>query len=142
MREPQFLALEEVLEIHADQLRRHGGAAGIRDWALLESALAAPQASWGGEFLHRDLAEMAAAYLHSIARNHAFVDGNKRVATLAAYTFLLLNGQELVADDESLEQFVLGVATGAVSKEEAAAFIREHCQPEPDAPQPASDPGS
>lgn len=130
MADPIFLVLDEVLQIHDDQLRRYGGAVGVREWGLVESALATPQATGGGESLHRDLAEMAAACLYHIARNRPFVDGNKRVATLAAYTFLLLNGQELVADETDFEQIVVEAATGARTKQEVADFIRNHCRPD------------
>ena len=77
--DPVFLTRTEILAIHADQLRRYGGAGGIRDEGLLDSALAAPQSAFGGEFLHAGLHEMAAAYLFHLVSNHPFLDGNKRV---------------------------------------------------------------
>jgi death-on-curing protein len=76
--EPDFLSVEDVIFLHDEQLVRFGGAAGIRDQGLLESAVGMPQASFGGEFLHADLFAMAAAYAFHIAQNQAFVDGNKR----------------------------------------------------------------
>jgi death-on-curing family protein len=90
--EPEFLTLDEVLGIHADQIRRYGGAAGIRDLELLQSALAMPQTTFDDEFLHGTLFEMAAAYLFHLARNHPFVDGNKRTALMCALVFLGLAG--------------------------------------------------
>lgn len=90
----EFLDLNDVLAIHADTIAQEGGSAGIRDIALIESAVAAPMASFGGEFLHRDLASMAAALMFSLIGNHGFVDGNKQVGTLAALIFLDVNGVE------------------------------------------------
>jgi death-on-curing protein len=89
-----FLSLEEVLEIHRQQIERYGGALGVRDLSLLESAIAQPQATFSAEFLHASVPAMAAAYLLHICRNHPFVDGNKRVAANAAITFLLMNDWE------------------------------------------------
>ncbi len=88
---PSFLSLDEVLALHADLVARYGGAQGVRDVALLESALAAPRATYGGEFLHGTVPEMAAAYLFHIVRNHPFVDGNERAGLLAAVVFLDVN---------------------------------------------------
>ena len=123
---PAFLTLDEVLEIHQDQIRRYGGSDGIRDQGLLESALAQPAATFGGNYLHADLAEMAAAYLFHIVQNHPFVDGNKRVGTVAAVVFLAMNDVELDADEEVFERMVLDVAAGRADKSRAAGFIRRH----------------
>ena len=92
MTEPEFLDLEDVLLIHEEQLAKYGGAAGIRDQGLLESALATPKATFGCGFVHEDLFAMAAAYAFHIAENQPFVDGNKRTGVLAAVVFLELNG--------------------------------------------------
>lgn len=92
--QPLFLTLDEVLEIHRQQIEYYGGAPGIRDLALLESAIARPQATFSAGFLHASIPAMAAAYLFHICRNHPFVDGNKRVAANAAITFLLMNDWE------------------------------------------------
>jgi death-on-curing protein len=121
---PTFLTLEEVLMIHGDQIKRYGGAPGIRDTAVLRSALAMPQAGAGGEYFHGDLFEMAAAYLFHLVMNHAFVDGNKRVGTAAAVIFLDLNGVEIAPSDDDLVELVLGVIAGQVSKAEVANFLR------------------
>jgi death-on-curing protein len=96
--EPAFLTLDEILEIHRDQITRYGGTTGIRDLGLLQSAAAMPAAAFEGRYLHGDLFEMAAAYLFHITCNHPFLDGNKRVGTVAAIVFLELNGLELEAD--------------------------------------------
>jgi death-on-curing protein len=127
--EPEFLALDEVLALHADLVRRYGGAAGLRDLALLQSALAMPEASYGGERLHGSQFEMAAAYLFHLARNHPFVDGNKRVALMCALVFLGLNGHRLDADADELYALVAGAAAGEVDKAAVAVFLRQHCVP-------------
>jgi death on curing protein len=125
---PIFLALDEVIDIHRDQLERYGGEPGIRDFGLLQSALAMPATSFGGEYLHATLAEMAAAYLFHIVMNHPFVDGNKRTGTVAAIVFLELNGLSLNTDEDELADFVLDVAQGKVDKTGIAAFISTHAK--------------
>jgi death on curing protein len=120
----EFLELAEVLEIHHDQLERHGGRSGIRDKESLQSALAVPAATFGGEYLHIDLAEMASAYLFHIVRNHPFIDGNKRTGTVAALVFLLLNGYHLRASNDDVIATVTSVAAGTMSKEELVLFFR------------------
>jgi death-on-curing protein len=127
--EPVFLTLDEVLAIHADQIRRYGRSHGVRDMGLLSSALAMPQASFGGVYLHTSLAEMAAAYLFHVAQNHPFVDGNKRAALAAALAFIWLNDQRLDAGEDELTELVLGIAAGRVSKSEAAVFISARLHP-------------
>lgn len=124
---PVFLTLEEVLEIHQDQLARYGGSDGILNSGSLESAIAQPQATFGGHFLHGDVFEMAAVYLYHIAQNHAFADGNKRVATVTAIVFLAMNGFELAVPDDDLEHLVMSVARGEARPDDVAAFFREHC---------------
>jgi len=88
MKGPLFLRLNEVIEIHTDQIARYGGSGGIRDIDLLKSAIAMPAATFGGKYLHSDLYEMAAAYFFQLVKNQAFIDGNKRFATVAALAFL------------------------------------------------------
>ena len=128
---PTFLAIDEVLEIHRDQIERYGGTTGVRDMGLLQSALAMPEAGSGGQYFHADLFEMAAAYLFHIACNHPFVDGNKRVALAAALTFLAMNGLAIgVRSSAAIERLVLSVASGTGSKAEVAAFFRKHASPE------------
>src|SRR5215470_3889144 len=90
--QPRFLGFDEVLTIHADQVGRYGGSPGIRDAALLRSAVAMPKAGTAGGYLHSDLVEMAAAYAFHIVKNHPFIDGNKRVGAVAVLVFLELNG--------------------------------------------------
>lgn len=125
--EPMFLSVEEVLELHTESLRRYGGTPGIRDQGLFESALGQPCASFGGEFLHTTLFEMAAAYLFHITQNHPFIDGNKRTGFACAVSFLYLNGYVLEASEESTYAMVIEVATGALDKPGIAAFLAQHC---------------
>lgn len=124
MSDPVFLTVADVIQLHEDALEADGGAAGLRDAGLLESAVHAPQASFGGEYLVGDLFDMAATYLVHIAKNHAFVDANKRTALLATLVFLGLNGHEIERDDRRLDDAVLAVATGAMSREEVARLLR------------------
>ncbi len=112
------------MDIHEDQIVRYGGAPGIRDLGLLQSSLAMPSAGFGEEYVHEDLFEMAAAYLYHITRNHPFLDGNKRVGVVAALVFLLLNGIEVRADEDALEELVMAVSEGRLKKGEIAAFFR------------------
>ncbi len=123
---PVFLGLDEVIEIHWDMIERYGGSAGIRDMGLLQSAVAMPQAGLGGEFLHADLFEMAAAYLFHIVQNHPFIDGNKCVGSMAAFTFLKLNGLTLAASETDFELVVLEVARGRLNKAAIVEFLKTH----------------
>ena len=115
---PKFLSLDEVLELHADQISSFGGTPGVRDEGLLESALAQPQATFGGDFLHPTISEQAAAYLYHIAMNHPFIDGNKRTAFAVMDTFLRLNGCALNLTDDGVYDLVMRVARGTMTKEE------------------------
>jgi death-on-curing protein len=126
VRHPAFLTLDEVLALHEMQLGLFGGAGGIRDLGLLDSAVANAEATFGGEFLHGSLYEMAAAYLYGICRNHPFVDGNKRTAAAAAMTFLDLNRVEIDTTEDDLYDLVIGVAEGRVSKAAVAVFFEQH----------------
>lgn len=121
----RFLGLDEVIALHADQIERYGGSPGVRDLALLESAVAAPEASFGGEYLHATLPEIAAAYLLHLAQNHPFVDGNKRIAAASMVMFLYLNDADLDCDEDGLVELTLGVASGRITKAAAAVFLAE-----------------
>jgi len=125
--DPCFLTLDEVLAIHADQIRRYGGRSGIRDLALLQSALGTPETTFEGDYLHTSAFEMAAAYLFHISRNHPFVDGNKRTALMTALVFLGLNDLGLAAEPDALFDLVSGVAAGEVAKAEVAVFFQRNC---------------
>lgn len=131
----EFLTLHEVLEIRSNQIQLYGGSEGIRDQGLLEAALAQPESTFGGEYLHKDIFEMAAAYLYHLIQNHPFIDGNKRVGATSAVVFLSINGYELNPDlDKSdsktkqteFQKLVLGVASGEIKKPEVAPFFEEN----------------
>ena len=123
---PLFLTLDEVLALHEDQISRYGGGTGIRDIALLESALGSAAATFAGKFLNETLFEMAAAFLYGICRNHPFVDGNKRTAVVASLVFLELNGIEVEADENEFYALVIAVAEGRESKSALAVFLSHH----------------
>ena len=116
--------VEVVQEIHAEAIGQFGGSAGIREMALLESAVAAPQASFGGESVYTDLAEVAAAYLFFLCRNHPFVDGNKRAALGSCIIFLRLNGVEPQPDSQAWEDLTLDVAASRIDREETTTRLR------------------
>jgi death on curing protein len=123
---PDFLRVEDVLFIHADQIEQYGGDPGMRDAQLLLSAIAMPQATFEGAFLHRDLFEMAAAYLFHIAQNHPFIDGNKRTGVASAIVFLELNEIQLETDEDALYTLVMDVAQGLADKDRIASFFRQN----------------
>jgi len=123
---PNFLTLEEVIEIHQDQLSRYGGAEGILNRDSLESAIAQPQASFAGQYLLTDLFEMAASYLFHLVQNHAFADGNKRVGAVSAIVFLLINDQDINLTDDALEALTRDVAQGKLDRAAVALFLRTH----------------
>jgi death-on-curing protein len=124
-----FLSLDDLLALHADRVEKYGGALGVRDLAGLSSAIGVPSATFGGDYLHPTLPEMAAAYLFHVSQAHGFVDGNKRVALAAALAFLALNGRELEADPEELYEVCIGVAAGKTTKAEASIFFARHVRP-------------
>lgn len=119
------LTVEIVREIHREAIAAFGGSHGIRDQGLLESAVAAPQATFGGESPFSDLVEIAAAYLFYLCRNHPFLDGNKRTAMTAAIVFLRLNGVEPAKDSEAWEALVLDVAASNLDRERTTARLRK-----------------
>jgi death on curing protein len=115
-----------VLAVHPRQLAEHGGGEGLRDEGLLQSALARPQNLLAYSAPSPDLASLAAAYAYGIARNHPFVDGNKRTALIVARLFLLLNGMDLVATQEEKYSTFLALAAGELSEENLANWVRQH----------------
>jgi death-on-curing protein len=122
-----FLTLDDILESHQNQIETYSGSHGIRDIGLLESAIAQPEASFGVQYLHADIFQMAAAYIYHLVMNHPFVDGNKRVGLEAALIFLEINNENLSASDEELVDLVLKTTAGQVGKREIAEFFRSHC---------------
>lgn len=125
----RYLSLGEVVELHRLVVAQAGGAAGLRDLGALESAVAQPRATFAGTELYPSLAEKAAALGYSLALNHPFVDGNKRVAHAALETFLILNGRELAAPVDDAERTMLALAAGALSREEFVAWVTRHVVP-------------
>ena len=124
MSETAFFTVENVLELHSDTLRHEGGLSGVRDRGLLESAVMMPQQQFEGEYLHPDLASQAAAYLYHLAQNHAFHDGNKRIAAGVALVFLRRNGAVKLPTQEEMERVTLAVASGEMSKEAVTQWLR------------------
>jgi death-on-curing protein len=119
------LTVEIVREIHAEAIKRFGGSDGVRELALLESAVAAPQASFSGQSPYKDIVELAAAYLFYLCKNHPFVDGNKRAALGACIVFLRLNGIEPKADGAAWEELTLAVAASVIDRDEATRRLRK-----------------
>lgn len=119
------LTVDIVLEIHAEAISRFGGSDGLRSRELLESAIAAPQASFGGSSPFTDAIDLAAAYLFYLCSNHPFVDGNKRVALGSCLVFLRLNGFSPTPDGDDWENLTLAVASGALGRDEVTAMLRE-----------------
>jgi death-on-curing protein len=128
--DPVFLKVSEVLELHDEAIRRFGGSPGIRDLGLIESAVLAPQQTFGGSYLYQTLEEMGAAYLFGHVVNHGFLDGNKRVGLAACDTFLLMNGRTLtLADGGQVSEVVLAVATSECDFPTLVAIVKEAVKP-------------
>jgi len=122
----RYLSLQEVISLHSLLIAQSGGSSGVRDRGALESAVAQPEASFGGQDLYPNLASKAAALGHSLIQNHPFVDGNKRVGHAAMEVFLLLNGNELDASVDEQEKIIIEVASGNVSRIELSGWISKH----------------
>jgi death-on-curing protein len=119
-----FLTLDEVLQIHRDQIDRYGGMHGIRDLHLLQSAISMPQAGFGDQYLHESIFAMAAAYLFHITQYHPFLDGNKRTGLASALVFLELNNIAIEIDDALLEKTVRQVAEGKIGKDKLTEIFK------------------
>lgn len=120
-----YLSLEQVLDLHRRQLRRFGGAGGLRDRGALESAVARPQMTFGGEDLYPEIEDKAAALMHSLVMNHPFVDGNKRVGAHACVLLLMANGVEPTFSPAELTTITLATARGEVSAEALSIWLRQ-----------------
>ena len=120
----RWIATEVAIAAHAEQLAEHGGGVGTRDHGALESAMARPRNLT--DYGNPDAAALAAAYAFGIARNHPFVDGNKRTAAVVSETFLMLNGHALGASDAELVVAFVALAAGELSEEELADWFRQH----------------
>ena len=127
-----FLTLDDVLDIHEWQQTRFGGAAGIRGMGLLDSAVAQPQTTFQGNYLHSNLFQMASAYAFHIAENQPFIDGNKRTALIAALTFLELNGVTVIDDSNELYLAMMSVADGSWNKNDLAELFNKLASNNPD----------
>ena|SRR5688572_1699635 len=122
----RYLSLQEIISLHSLLISQSGGSFGLRDHGALESAVAQPEASFGGEDLYADLASKAAALGHSLIQNHPFVDGNKRIGHGAMEVFLLLNGHEIDASVDDQEKIIIQVASGKISRIEFSEWISKH----------------
>ena len=125
----RFLSVEDVLAFHADTIAHEGGASGLRDPALLDSAVAMPQATFGGDFLHSGVPEMAAAYLFHLCQAHAFIDGNKRTAILSCHAFLDINGWEFSVSADELFDTVLKIAASTTTKDQLTLRLPQIIRP-------------
>jgi death-on-curing protein len=123
---PKFLTFNQVIALHELQINEFGGSHGVKDEKLLLSAIAQPESSFENEYFHKTIFEMAAAYLFHLVKNHAFNDGNKRIAALAAAVFLEVNGYEVIADENDFEKLVLDAAQSLVSKQQIAEFFEKN----------------
>jgi len=123
-REIEFLTLAEIIEIHKNQISNYGGEEGIRDISLLSSAIAMPKSAFEGNYLHKDLFEMAAAYIYHISQNHPFVDGNKRAALVSGLIFLDFNNIHINDPGEELYKMMMNTASGKMNKNRIAEILR------------------
>ena len=121
-----FLNVDDLLQVHRDQVSQYGGDSGVRDLGLLQSAIAQPQSEFNGQLLHAFPFEMAAAYLFHLVKNHPFVDGNKRARAVAGILFLNLNGFTVTAPQGVLYELTISVANGTADKQAAAEFFQTH----------------
>ena len=124
MKEFTFLGVADVLLLHADTIAIDGGSHGVRDHGLLDAAVAMPRQQFNGEYLHKDIAAMAAAYLFHIAQNHPFVDGNKRAGVMAALSSLRVNDVDYPLDPQALEITTRKVAAGEMTKDDLTKWLR------------------
>jgi len=127
--DPEFLELEDVLELHERQIEAFGGTKGLRDQGLLESALAVPQATFGGQLVHDSIFAMAAAYAFHVAENQPFLDGNKRTGLGAALLFLRLNGLRVMDPGEALYDAMIAIAERRLDKPGLAALLQRLARP-------------
>ena len=130
--EPIHLTVERVREIHQQAIDRFGGSNGLRDYSLLESAVSAPEATFGGESRYEDMVEIAAAYVFYLSRNHPFIDGNKRVALGACIVFLKINGFKLKTDGPEWESLTIDVAASRLDRYQTTKRLRTLVQPSAD----------
>lgn len=121
--QPKFLTFDQVLALHDLQIKEFGGSPGVKSEELLLSAIGQPESGFGDDYFHKTLHDMAAAYLFHLVKNHAFNDGNKRIAALSSSVFLEINGFTITADENEFEKLVLDAAQSLVTKDQIAAFF-------------------
>lgn len=126
MTRPKFLSVAQVLAIHDRAVKRFGGSHGVRDLGLAESAVARPQAGFGGKYLYKNTFDMAAALLQSLLKNHPFIDGNKRTALTSAGIFLKLNGYKLINSHKEEVEFAVKVDNQNLTLEQISKWLKEH----------------
>ncbi|HYW11798.1 MAG TPA: type II toxin-antitoxin system death-on-curing family toxin [Longimicrobium sp.] len=126
MDEPRWLWRTFIDAMHRELIAEHGGLFGVRDEGLIESALSRPQNRWGYESAQVDLADLAAAYGYGLARNHGYLDGNKRIALAAIHMFAWINGHEVVVEEPDEVATILELASGTLEEAELAGWIRRH----------------
>lgn len=122
--EPRFLTKQEAVALHAIAVHRYGGASKLIDEGKLDSALAAPSATFDGKLLNKSIEEQAAAYWHGLCQAHAFLDGNKRFSLFATFAFLDLNGFDLEMSSQEAEETTMSIARGQLSKDDLADFLQ------------------
>jgi len=130
MDEPIWISMDLIMAIHDRQLAEHGGSSGVRDYGMLESALARPEQKFAYGGVETDMIDLAAAYAFGLSRNHPFIDGNKRTAAVACEVFLELNGYSLVASDEDLYPVFIGLAAGEVDEIGLTEWLRGNARPD------------
>lgn len=123
-----YVTLEQILVIHQDQIERYGGTSGIRTLSLLESAVLRPQSTFNGKELYTDIFEKAASLMHSLIRNHPFMDGNKRTGIVAGCVFLEINGVSLRISQEQLVTIAISIATKKMGIESITKCLKEHIE--------------
>jgi len=126
----RFLTMSEVLIIYEDQIRRYGGKYGVRDISLLSSALAMPEATFEGKYLHKNISEMASAYAFHISQNHPFIDGNKRTALASALVFLDINGYVFTCAEDKIYEVMMKVAKSEMKKVDLGIFFSKYTEKE------------
>lgn len=122
----KFLTKELTIFFHNDLIQKYGGSHGIRDENLLDSALAQPKSTFEGKDLHKSIYEMAAAYGYHLCQNHPFIDGNKRIALTAMYTFLYVNGYQIRLDERQAYLLIMSIADGSLSKQELVDYLKKN----------------
>lgn len=124
----KFLSTSRVLVIHDRAIKRFGGSYGVRDLSLVESAVARPQAGFGGKYLYNNIFDMAASLLQSLLKNHPFIDGNKRTALSSAAIFLKLNGYKLINNHKNEVEFAVKVDNQNLTLEEISKWLKENAK--------------